>query len=174
MQLLKEAVPGLKALTVFWNVSSAKHWPHVKAVAAKLKLDVFGVEFKKLPYDFERGYAAVPEKYRKGLLILNSPLFGIPERRSLPDFALRHRLPVMFVFRDYVAAGGLMSYGADMPAMAARAADYVDLIAKGADPGTLPIALPPKFDFAVNLKTAKAIGLKLPRSILLRATEVIE
>jgi len=171
---LKEALPGLKALTVFWDGLSAKHWPHVRATAAKLKLDVFGVEFKKIPYDFERGYAAVPEKYRKGLLVLTSPSFGIPERRSLPDFALRHRLPAMFHFRDYVAAGGLISYGTNLSAMGARVADYVDLIAKGADPGKLPFAQPPKFDFAINLKTAKALGIKLPRSILLRATEVIE
>ena len=141
---------------------------------SKHKLDVFGVEFKKLPYDFERGFATVPEKYRGALLVLSSPGFTTPERRRLPDFALRHRLPAMFFVRNFVLAGGLMSYGGSGPAMAAFAADYADLIAKGTDPGTLPIARPTKFDFAVNLKTARALGIKLPRSILLRATEVIE
>jgi putative ABC transport system substrate-binding protein len=116
----------------------------------------------------------VPEKHRGALFVLHSPGFTTPERRRLPDFALRHRLPAMFFVRDYVVAGGLMSYGGSGPAMAAFAADYADLIAKRAHPGTLPIAQPPKFEFAINLKTAKALGLKLPRSILLRATEVIE
>jgi len=174
LQLLKEAVPVLNALTVFWDGYSAKQWRDAPAAAANVGLDLFGVEFKKIPYDFERGFASVPAKYRGGLLVLASPNFTVPERRRLPDFALRHRLPAMFIIRNYVHAGGLMSYGANLPAMAARADEYVDLIAKGADPGTLPFAQPPKFDFAINLKTAQAMGIELPRSILLRATEVIE
>jgi len=174
LQLLKETFPGLKALTVFWDSYSAKNWPYVQATAAKLKLDVFGVEFKKIPYDFERGFATVPEKYRGALFLMNSPSFNQPRISNVPDFALRHGLPAMFFIRKHVLMGGLMSYGANLLAMGVRAAEYVDLIAKGRDPGTLPIGKLEKYDFPINLKTAKALGIKLPRSILLRATEVIE
>jgi putative ABC transport system substrate-binding protein len=174
LQLMKEALPGLKALTVFWDKNSSDQWRNAQASSAKLELELYGVEFNKFPYDFERGFETVPEKFRNGLVVLASPAFTLPKRERLPDFALRHRLPAMFVIRYYVEAGGLMSYGANFRAIAARAADYVDLIAKGAEPGNLPLAQPPKLEFAVNLKTAEALQVKLPRQILLRATEVIE
>ena len=116
----------------------------------------------------------MPAKYRGHLLVLGSPAFAAPERRLLPDFALRQRLRTMFTFRNYVVAGGLISYGASFSALIQGAADYVDRIAKGAKPASLPIVQPTKFEFLVNLKTAKALGVTLPRSILLRATEVIE
>jgi|GEM_PF-89998 len=174
LQLMTEAFPGVKALTVFWDVHSADQWREAQAAAAKLNLDLFGVEFKKRPYDYESGFAPVPAKYRGHLLVLGSPAFAVPERRLLPDFALRQRLRNMFVFRNYVVAGGLMSYGASFSAIIQGAADYVDRIAKGAKPASLPIVQPTKFDFVVNLKTAKALGVTLPRLILLRATEVIK
>ena len=174
LQLMTEAFPGLKALTVFWDQLSAEQWREAQAAAAKLKLDLFGVEFKKHPYDYERGFAPVPAKYHGGLLVLGSPSFAVPERRLLPDFALRHRLLTMFVLRNYVVAGGLMSYGANFGAIWQRAADFVNHVANGVDPASLPIEQPVKFDTVVNLKTAKALGVRLPHSILLRATEVIE
>jgi putative ABC transport system substrate-binding protein len=173
LQLTTEAFPGVKALTVFWDVYSADQWREAQAAAAKLNLDLFGVEFKKRPYDYERGFAPVPTKYRGHLLVLGSPAFATPERRLLPDFALRQRLRTMFVFRNYVVAGGLLSYGASFSAIIQGAADYVDRIAKGAKPASLPIVQPTKFDFVVNLKTAKALGVTLPSSILLQTTEVI-
>jgi len=174
LQLYKEAIPGLKALAVFWDKASAAQWSDAPKAAANLKLDLFGVEFKEPPYDFDRGFAKVPARYRSGLLVLGSPNFAVPERRRLPDFALRHRLPAMYVIRNYVDSGGLMSYGANFPAIWARAAEYVDRVANGADPASLPLAHPPRFDFVVNLKTAQSLGIRLGRSILLRATEVIE
>jgi putative ABC transport system substrate-binding protein len=174
LQLYKEAIPDLKALTVFWDKASAAQWRDAPKAASALGLDLFGVEFTKPPYDFDDGFAKVPAKYRSGLLVLGSPEFAVPERRRLPDFALRHRVPAMYVIRNYVDEGGLMSYGANFPAIWARAAEYVDRIANGANPATLPLAQPPRFDFVINLRTAQALDIKPPRSILLRATEVIE
>jgi putative ABC transport system substrate-binding protein len=107
-------------------------------------------------------------------MVLASPVFGIPDRRRLPDFALRRQMPSMFVTRDYADAGGLMSYGPNFRAMGRRAAEYVDRIAKGAKPADLPIEQPTKFELVINLKTAKALGLTIPPAVLARADEVIE
>jgi putative ABC transport system substrate-binding protein len=95
-------------------------------------------------------------------------------RSEIAKLAIEHRLPTMFVFRSYVDAGGLMSYGVDFPLMFRRTADYVARILKGTKPADLPIELATKFEMIVNLKTAKAIGIELPTSILLRADDVIE
>jgi ABC-type uncharacterized transport system substrate-binding protein len=92
----------------------------------------------------------------------------------LIGLAQRYRLPAMYEFRDYVQDGGLMSYGVDLSAMYRRAAGYVDQILKGAKPGELPIERPTTFEFALNLKTAKALGLGIPQSVLQRADQVIE
>jgi putative ABC transport system substrate-binding protein len=97
-----------------------------------------------------------------------------PQRARIPEFALRHAIPSTFFIREYVQAGGLMSYGAIITKLYRRAADYVDRIAKGANPADLPIEQPTKFELALNLKTAEAIGVTLPTSILLRGDEVIE
>ncbi len=106
-------------------------------------------------------------------MVLASPIFTVPERRRLPDFALRHRIPTMFFFGAYVKAGGLMSYGASFTRMYRRAAEYVDRIAKGAKPADLPIEQPTKFEMVINLKTAKALGLTVPPTLLFQADEVI-
>jgi putative ABC transport system substrate-binding protein len=174
LQLMREALPHLKALTVFWDDLSADRWRATQKAAARNGFELYGVKFSKRPYDFERDFTTVPAKYRGGLFMVGSPHFALPERHRLPEFALRHRLPAMFTVRNFALAGGLMSFGANYAAMWARAVDYIDLIAKGADPATLPIERASKYDFVVNLKTARALGIKLPRSILLRATEVIE
>jgi putative ABC transport system substrate-binding protein len=107
------------------------------------------------------------------LIVLASPAFAI-DRARLTDFALRQRMISMFYTREYVDAGGLMSYGPSFPGMFRRAADYVDLIAKGAKPSDLPIEQPTKFELVINLKTASALGLTIPPSILARADEVME
>ena len=107
------------------------------------------------------------------LLTLSSSFFG-PEPQTIVDLTIQHRLPTMFIFRRYVELGGLMSYGADNVAMLRQAAVYAANVLRGAKPADLPVEQPNKFEFAVNLKTAKAIGIELPTSILLRADEVIE
>jgi putative tryptophan/tyrosine transport system substrate-binding protein len=104
---------------------------------------------------------------------LSSPVFN-PQRAHIAKLAIGHRLPTMFIFRTYVEAGGLMSYGVDTGPMWRRAASYVAKILRGAQPADLPVEQAANFEFALNLKTAKAIGVTLPTSILLRADEVIE
>jgi putative ABC transport system substrate-binding protein len=107
------------------------------------------------------------------LLVLTSPLFT-PQRLHIAELAIKHRLPTMFTFKVYVEGGGLMSYGIDTVPMFRRAASYVAKILRGAKPFDLPVEQPTNFEFALNLKTAKAIGVTVPTSILLRADEVIE
>ena len=107
------------------------------------------------------------------VLVLSSPYFT-EHRTRIAELAIEYRLPTMFAFRHYVDAGGLISYGADFPPMYRRAADYVAKIVKGEKPADLPIEQATKFETVINLKTARAIGVELPTSILLRADEVIE
>jgi len=107
------------------------------------------------------------------LIVLGSTMF-FTERRRLVDLAAKHRLPAVYSARDSVDAGGLMSYGANLADMFRRAATYVDRIMKGAKPAELPIERPTKFELVINLKPAKALGLTIPRSVLLRADQVIE
>jgi putative ABC transport system substrate-binding protein len=107
------------------------------------------------------------------VLVLSSPYFT-EHRTRIAELAIEYRLPTMFAFRHYVDVGGLISYGADFPPMYRRAADYVAKIVKGEKPADLPIEQATKFETVINLKTARAIGVELPTSILLRADEVIE
>jgi putative ABC transport system substrate-binding protein len=107
------------------------------------------------------------------LLVLSSPHFT-PLRSEIAELAISYRLPTMFIFKTYVEAGGLLSYGADLVAMHRQAATHVAKILKGTKVGDIPIEQPNRFELVVNLKTAKAIGIELPTSILLRADEVIE
>ena len=95
-------------------------------------------------------------------------------RRQLLDFVAKHRLPTMFMLRDYVSAGGLMSYSPDFSEMFRRAGTYVDKIFKGASPADLPVEQPTKFELTINLKTAKALGLTIPQTVLLQADKVVE
>ena len=107
------------------------------------------------------------------LLTLSSPFFG-RQAQDIADLTIQHRVPAIFIFRRYVELGGLMSYGADNVAMYRQTAVYVAKVLRGAKPADLPVEQPNKFEFVVNLKTAKAIGVELPTAILLRANEVIE
>ena len=125
------------------------------------------------PYDFEAAFHRASAEAAQVALVLSTPLFAQQSSR-IAELAIAHRLPAMFIFKNYVQVGGLMSYGADFPLMYQRAADYVAKILKGAKPIDLPIEQAVKFELVVNLKTAKAIGVELPTSILIRADEVIE
>jgi putative tryptophan/tyrosine transport system substrate-binding protein len=174
LQLMKEALPDVAAATVFWNATSADQWRATQSAAETLGLKLSGVELGNPPYDYEKALAAqAPADHRRILMVLSSPVF-FPDRERLAQIALRHRIASMFVFRGYVDAGGLLSYGPSIDALYQRAAEYVDRIAKGTNPADLPVEQPTKFELIVNLKTAKAIGIELPTSILLRADEVIE
>ena len=121
----------------------------------------------------DRVFAALRKERPDALNVLGYPLVGI-YRRQITAFALKHRLPAISTFELFVVAGGLMSYGANFSQMYRRAATYVDRIAKGATPADIPVEQPTRFDLVVNLKTAKALGITIPPSILLRADRVIE
>jgi ABC-type uncharacterized transport system substrate-binding protein len=174
LQLVKEAFPDSQAVIVFWDRISADQWRAAQSAAPGLGLRLVGIEFREQPYDYERALAQLPSEDHRALIVLTSPVFAVPDRARLPDFALRHRLASMFSLREFVNVGGFMSYGASFTAMFRRAAEYVDRIARGAKPADLPIEQPTKFELVINLKTAKALGLNIPDRLLALADEVIE
>jgi len=128
---------------------------------------------REWPYDYGAALDQAPLDHR-GLLIVPTSPFFFRDRARLADFALQHRILSMFVFREWVDAGGLMCYAPSLTTLFGRAAEFVDRIARGAQPVDLPIEQPTKFEMVVNLKTARTIGIDLPTAILLRADEVIE
>ena len=123
--------------------------------------------------DFERAFSEMTKVRADALTVLPIALFSF-ERRRLVDLAAKNRLPVAYPAREYVDAGGLMSYGANLADLHRRAATYVDRILKGAKPGDLPVEQPTKFELVINMKTARALGLTLPPSLLRRADEMIQ
>jgi putative ABC transport system substrate-binding protein len=173
LQVVKDAFPDMRAATVFWDRLSADQWFAARDAGPKLGLELAGVELREPPYDYDQALATVGPDYRKNLFVLASPFF-YRDRTRLAGLALRNRIISVFVLREWVDAGGLLSYGPNFAQMYRRAADYVGRIAKGTKPADLPIEQPTKFDFVINLKTARAIGVDLPTSLLLRADEVIE
>jgi putative ABC transport system substrate-binding protein len=173
LQLLKEAFPEMRAATVLWDQLSAGQWAAVEAAGANLGIRLFGAELRNPPYDFERALAQAPPECRGFLLAMTTP-FLYRNRATLVELALRNRSILMGFDREIVEEGAVISYGANIPSMFARAADYVDRIAKGDKPGDLPIEQPTKFELIVNMKTAKAIGVTLSSIMLARADEMIE
>src|SRR6516225_4221802 len=173
IQLIKDGFPDRSAATMFWDQYSADQWEAARSTAVKLGLQLFGIELRERPYDYEAALDRAPLDHRGMLVAATSPFF-FSDRVRLAEFALRHRILSMFVFREWVDAGGLMCYGPSVTALFGRAAEFVDRIARGTQPVDLPIEQPTKFEMVVNLKTAKAIGIDLPTAILLRADEVIE
>jgi ABC-type uncharacterized transport system substrate-binding protein len=173
VQILKEAFPDLSTAITFWDEISADQWQATQTAAARLGFPLAGVKLQDPPYDYERAFAQFVTNPRSCLMVMVSAFF-FRDRARLAELALRHRIVSMFGFREWTEAGGLLSYGPNIIEMHRRVADYVDRIAKGTRPAELPIEQPSKFEFIVNLKTARAIGIDMPTSILLRADEVIE
>jgi putative tryptophan/tyrosine transport system substrate-binding protein len=173
IQLIKDGFPDRPTASMFWDQFSADQWEAARSTAAMLGLQLFGIELREWPYDYEAALDQAPLDHRGMLVVPTSPFF-FRDRARLADFALRHRILSMFVFREWVDAGGLLCYGPSITALFGRVAEYVDRIARGAQPADLPVEQPTKFEMVVNLKTAKAIGIELPTAILLRADEVIE
>ena len=173
VQLMKEAFPQLQAATVFWDRISADQWQAARSAGETFSFRLAGIELRDTPYDYDGAWANVPPDHRSALMVSLSPLF-FSDRQRIADFALRHRVSSMFAVREFVDAGGLLSFGVSFATIGRRTAAYLHRIAKGAKPADLPIEQPTKFDLVVNLKTAKAIGVEIPQSILLRADEVID
>ena len=173
LQLMKEVVPGSQKMVVFWDRASAGQWQAAQTTAKTLGLQVAGIELRDEPYDYERALGMAPADHRGALIAMSSPIFW-NDRKRLAEFTLRRGLAAMFAQREFVDLGALLSYGPNVVALFERQADYVDRIAKGAKPADLPVEQPTKFELIFNLKTARAFGLDVPTSLLLRADEVIE
>ncbi len=175
LQLLKDAIPGLSRVAVLWNATNsykAFDLKEVQAVAKALNVAVQTLPVRG-PDDFARAFEAAVASGAGGLITLDDP-FTIAHRTRIVEFALKHRLPAVYGVRPFADAGGLMCYGPDRVDQNRRAATYVDKILKGAKPADLPVEQPTKFEFVINLKTAKALGLTIPQSLLGRADEVIQ
>jgi putative tryptophan/tyrosine transport system substrate-binding protein len=173
LQLMKEAAPGSRKMIVFWDRASAGQWQAAQTTAKTLELELAGIELRDEPYDYDRALGMAPAEHRGAMVAMSSPVF-FNDRKRLTEFTLRCGLPAMFSQREFVELGALLSYGPNTVALLERSADYVDRIAKGAKPADLPVELPTKFELIFNLKTARAFGLDVPTSLLLRAEEVIE
>lgn len=173
LQLLTEALPGIKGVAVLWDDFSADQLKAAQTAARSLGVRVHPLRMRNPPYDFESAFRTVVRERPGALLGLAFPLL-FRERSRVADLALKHRLPAIFSVHQYAEAGGLMSYGVSFRDMFRRAAEYVDRILKGGRPGDLPVEQPTKFELVINMKTAKALGLVIPSSLLLRADRVIE
>ncbi len=176
LELLKEIVPQLSRVAVLGDPSSPSHapgWRETESAARSLGVQVQSLEVRAPNPDFAGAFSAITRYRADALLTLSQPLIRV-YREQIVDFTVKRRMPAIFHTRAFVEAGGLMSYAADVIDLYRRAATHVDKILKGAKPADLPVEQPTKFNLVVNLKTAKALGVTLPRSILLRATEVIE
>jgi len=175
VELLREAVPGVSRLAVLLGPPAPADPLFLRE--AEVAAQTFRIELQVLrardPGEFDSAFAAMTRERASAVLVLSQPAF-FPSRALLAELAVKHRLPTMHAIREYVEAGGLMSYGANLEGLFQRAATYVDKILKGAKPGDLPVEQPTKFEFVINLKTARALGLKIPQSVLLRADQVIQ
>jgi putative ABC transport system substrate-binding protein len=175
MELLKELVPGLRRVAMLWNANDFGMTLRYRAAATAAR--AFGLEVQSLgvaePEAFDSAFAAMTRDKPDAILMVSDAL-TLLNRKRVFDFAAEHRLPAIYEYKRYAQDGGLMSYGPDQADAAAMAAGLMDRILKGAKPAELPVQQPTKFELAVNLKTAKALGLTIPQSILFRADEVIE
>jgi len=173
LELLKEALPRLHRVAVFNDVNSQRSYlDETERAAARLGLQLHRVDMRTSA-EFERAYAEAKQAADEAVDVLASPFFN-SNRERLVQLASRDRLPAIYESREYAVAGGFMTYGQDLAVLFRRAATYVDRILRGAKPSDLPWEQPTKFELIINLKTAKALGLTIPRALLLRADEVIQ
>ena len=175
LQMLKELLPNLSRVAVIWNAVNpyaTRDFKETVGAAQTLGVEVHSIEVRS-PADFANAYEAMTRHRRDALIIVNDPLTG-SRYKELADFAIKNLLPSISSYREFADAGALISYGADSADMRRRAASFVDRVLRGEKPGDLPIEQPNKFDLVINMKTAKALGLTVPPSLIARADEVIE
>ena len=175
LEIFKEAVPQTTRIGILWNPTTPSHRPAVQAVEAvgeKLGVQLLLVPARTVE-EFDGAFSTMTQERMGGFLVVASPL-SFSQRAPLAELALKHRLPGMFGSRENVEAGGLISYGVDYNDLHRRAALYVDKILKGVKPADLPVEQASKYELIINLKTANALGLAIPESLLLRADKVIE
>jgi putative ABC transport system substrate-binding protein len=175
LEILKRMVPGLSRVAGLWNPSNPAlvfSWKETQSAARALGLTLQSHEVQG-PKDFAAAFVMITEERPDALLVVQDAV-TMQQRNEIIDFAIQKRLPSMFQEKGWAAAGGLISYGENLPSMYRRAAYFVDKIFKGTKPSDLPVEQAAKFDLALNLRTAKAIGVTIPDSILVLADEVIE
>jgi putative ABC transport system substrate-binding protein len=173
LELIREAVPRLSRVAVLFHATNPGNAQYISQV--ELAARTLGVQLQFLAVrdagDFDRVFSQA--RGASALIQLDDVIFT-SHRAQVVELAVKHRLPAMYGFKEFVDAGGLMAYGPDYPDLYRRAATYLDKIFRGARPGDLPIEQPTKFELVINLKTAKALGLTIPPSLLGRADEVIQ
>ena len=171
LELLKEALPGVSHVAILWDVGNDDRTASLSAAARSLKLHLQHLDVTNA--DFEGAFTTAKKAGAGAVMLVESPR-TVVNRARIAELGFKHRLPVMSQFSRLVEAGGLMSYGPDLGDLFGRAASYIDKILNGAKPADLPIEQPTKFELVINLKTAKALGLTIPPSLLQRADQVIE
>ena len=175
LELLSEVLPKVSRVAVLWNAADpAKviEFADTQRAARALKIALQSVEVRSAR-DFEPAFTAILKTRPNALVTMSEPL-TLTHWQQIGAFAAEHRLPMIAEVREFADAGALMTYGASLPALYRRAAVYVDRVLRGARPDELPIEQPTKFDLVINLKTARALGLTIPPSLLLRADHVIQ
>jgi ABC-type uncharacterized transport system substrate-binding protein len=175
LQILKEAVPNVSRVAFLRNPASPAHVPYfndLQGAGRELRVTMQSVEVQE-PSELESAFAAMMRERPDALIVTADPTHQL-RLAWIVDFAAKRRLPAMYQLKEYVEAGGLMSYGASLTDNWRRAATYVDKILKGAKPADLPVEQPTKFELVINLNTAKALGLTIPQSLLVRADEIIK
>jgi putative ABC transport system substrate-binding protein len=175
LELLKQIAPGVTRAVVLWDPSvpaGIGQFAVIQSVAPSLGVDVFPIEALNAG-DIERDIAEFAQTTNGGLIVTANPS-TVVHRELIAALAVRHKIPAVYSTRDFVVSGGLVSYAADFLDQYRRAAGYVDRILKGEKPADLPVQAPSKYELVINLKTAKALGLTVPSSVLARADEVIE
>ncbi len=178
LRLLKEAAPTISRVAILWQpgtLTEARSQDVLKNVQAEAS--ALGIHHQLFevqdPGEFEKAFADLTSAQVNGLIVMQSPMF-VAGRRAIIDLAAKHSVPAVYEWGIYTESGGAISYGANLSDEYRRAAPYVDKILKGANPADLPVEQPTKFELVVNLKTAKALGLTVPQSVLARSVKVIE
>ncbi len=178
LQLLKQIVPTLSRVAILWwpgtltEDTFKKMLKETQATARSIGVEIQVVEAAKVD-DFDAAFSAMAKERADGLIVLVNPMFFV-QRQHIIERAARYRLPAIYEWKSFVQSGGLISYGADVPDIYRRTAGFVDKIVKGAKPADLPVEGPKLFDMAINLKTARVLGVTIPEPIVKQAVQVIE
>jgi putative tryptophan/tyrosine transport system substrate-binding protein len=173
LEALKDAAPNLTRVAVVMNPEQAPQAGMLRAIEAVAPALAMKTSSLSVRNSIERSFASFAQGQNGGLIVLPNPVADV-NRELIVRMAARHHLPAIYAYRYYVTSGGLMSYGIDAADQFKKAASYVDRILRGAKPAELPVQQPTKFELVINLKTAKALGLEVPPTLLARADEVIE
>jgi putative ABC transport system substrate-binding protein len=175
LELLKEILPQISRVAVLWdsaNPYSALTFKETESAAKLLGIDIQSLGVKG-PDELAGAFEAIRSQHPDAAITIEDPL-TVDQRQQITDFMSAHRVPAIYGLREFAQVGGLMTYGAALSDLFRRSATYVDKILKGAKPGDLPVQQPTKFEFVINLKAAKKVGLEVPATLLARADEVIE